>query len=39
VEPALDLADEEELEDASVFPALDRADFDGFAMSIPPSLI
>ncbi len=35
VEPALDLADDEELDDARVLPALDSWDLDGFAIRIP----
>jgi len=35
VEPAWDLADEEELDDARVLPALDSWDLDGFAIRIP----
>ena len=37
--PAWDLDDLEDALDASVFPALDRVDFDGFAMGIPSFLI
>lgn len=39
MEPAWDLDDLEELDDARVLPALDRADFDGFAIGIPSFLI
>lgn len=34
--PAWDLADAEELPDASVLPAFDSWDLDGFAIRIPP---
>jgi len=39
VEPALDLDGFEDPFDARVLPALDREDFDGLAIGIPPFLI